>query len=63
MFNYYQIFKIFLFLDIDECLDNTTCQNGCINLAGSYSCVCQTGYEKFGETHCAGKLKLKNKCV
>ena len=33
--------------DIDECQDRRICHHGgkCINNAGSYRCVCPTGYE------------------
>lgn len=40
------IYLFLLFLDIDECSNNGgPCQNGkCINMAGSYRCECQDGF-------------------
>ena len=32
-------------VDVNECLDNTTCAHGCENTDGSYNCTCRTGYE------------------
>ena len=31
-------------LDINECNNELTCQHGCTNLAGSYTCSCPKGY-------------------
>lgn len=37
---------MFLLLDIDECVVNNLCKNGgmCINIVGSYKCVCGVKY-------------------
>ena len=32
------------FKDIDECIENK-CNGACINLPGSYQCICDPGYE------------------
>jgi len=42
--------------DIDECAaNNETCDHLCTNTPGSFYCSCFPGYEKYGETHCAGE--------
>lgn len=36
-----------LFVDIDECMDVTTCDietSSCVNAVGSFECLCLTGY-------------------
>ncbi len=46
------------FLDINECVNTSLCQNGvCINTIGSYTCNCSNGYEFNNET-CVGKFFL-----
>lgn len=43
------IFELTFTLDIDECnkLSPELCENGrCINLPGSFHCVCKTGFER-----------------
>ena len=45
-----------IFLDINECLTNThNCDSNatCINTAGNFTCTCNTGYERNGES-CTG---------
>ena len=40
----YAYSNLFLFLDIDECI-NRPCRNGrCINSEGSFKCECQPGF-------------------
>ena len=45
--------------DIDECTDaryNITCiHSTCKNIAGSYTCECDSGKTKVSPTECAGK--------
>lgn len=37
---------IFLFIDIDECkIGNGCCDYKCINMDGSYYCMCKRGYK------------------
>ena len=33
-------------LDVDECMHSTknTCQQGCVNLRGTYKCICEPGF-------------------
>ena len=42
--------------DSDECSGNNDCDSEatCINLAGSYTCTCKTGFEGTG-FYCTGK--------
>ena len=56
---------IFLFQDIDECLDNTTndCDNlttSCVNVPGGFTCDCNYGYIQT-ETGCIGKILIANR--
>jgi hypothetical protein len=49
--------------DIDECSVNTTICSGiantdCHNMAGSYSCDCQSGYTKHTDGTCEGSILL-----
>ena len=51
-------------LDINECsfpvLNN--CSRGvsiCVNIPGSYTCPCITGYKLSSQGHCQGKTVLK----
>lgn len=34
----------YLFIDVNECDNYGTCDQKCINNAGSYTCSCQSGY-------------------
>jgi len=48
---------MFLFVDDDECTDNTdNCDNNaaCVNTAGGFTCTCNGGYTGDGIT-CTGK--------
>ena len=37
--------QVFLFADIDECADTITlCEHTCININGSFNCLCNEGY-------------------
>ena len=49
-------FKKFFFLtsscflvDVNECLENSTCLQVCDNTEGSYNCSCWTGYQLSGD--------------
>ena len=50
-------FIVFIFLDIDECSSGHQCDSSatCYNTAGSYTCICISGYTGDGRT-CRGKL-------
>ena len=45
-------------LDIDECKDKSSCQNGkCLNTAGSFMCECRKGFKLNKQAMaCIGKL-------
>ena len=47
-------------IDIDECLLNDTlCEQLCVNTDGSYSCACMEGYQLIeGTNQCQGKYRL-----
>ena len=53
------IFYLFLFSDINECLNNNgICSQNCINTIGSYHCSCGNGYTLHDNEHaCDGELK------
>ena len=48
--------------DVNECDSAVlnTCEQGCTNTRGSFSCYCQVGYRLTGQTNCAG---IKLACV
>lgn len=59
---YIYILRVSLFSDIDECNRNTSlCDQyaTCINVPGSYSCQCDSGFTGNG-TICDGKHKTSN---
>ncbi len=44
--------------DVDECAGNNSCASffgACNNTVGSYSCVCNTGYQGDGQAICVNK--------
>lgn len=42
----YFVHSFVVFLDINECLDPTTCINGiCVNIPGTYLCNCPPDFE------------------
>lgn len=48
-----------MFLDVDECLVDGSCDQICLNTFGSYHCNCIAGYRKINQTGCEainGKL-------
>ena len=48
---------IIIYLDIDECATNNGgCQQGCVNIVGSYYCNCSEGYRLGDEGVCEGIL-------
>ena len=51
-------FSIFdnIFTDIDECKNNP-CNGACVNLPGSYQCICDPGYE-LRDGRCQGIVVL-----
>jgi hypothetical protein len=56
LFDKKKLILIILFLDINECLNASICQNGiCINTIGSYTCNCSIGYE-YNNVTCVGKV-------
>ena len=48
---------LFVFIDVNEC-DSFDCGNGtCINMPGSYTCICPSGYIfNFDDLQCIGIL-------
>ena len=43
--------------DIDECSDsNGGCDQQCLNLEGSYECLCEEGYSLISTILCMGRL-------
>ena len=52
-------FTVLFFLDINECLQNSSCHLNatCNNTDGSYVCICDSGYNGDGFT-CNGKKTL-----
>ena len=54
--------KIFLFLDIDECLAETDmCAQNCTNTPGSYECSCHNGFDEDG-INCIGMNTINVLC-
>ena len=44
----YQFLSIFTIVDIDECAyNNGYCDHSCVNVAGSYNCSCNYGYDLY----------------
>ena len=59
MFKYLR-YIVSCIIDIDECADPALgCVEGCVNIPGSYTCHCPTGYEfePISQT-CIGRLLL-----
>ena len=47
--------------DTDECeLNETQCEELCINTEGSYQCDCSEGYQLVGTTQCEGMAEVSN---
>ena len=48
-----------MFVDIDECTEDIDgCAQICLNVAGSYSCYCGSGYRLASDHHgCNGNLR------
>ena len=45
--------------DINECaVNNGGCNQRCVNTAGSFKCVCNSGYTLDGKLSCVGRLTL-----
>ncbi|XP_029565769.1 epidermal growth factor-like protein 7 isoform X3 [Salmo trutta] len=42
--------------DVDECREQQPCSHQCVNMAGSYHCVCREGYRLAGDTHSCENL-------
>ncbi|XP_024002803.1 epidermal growth factor-like protein 7 isoform X1 [Salvelinus sp. IW2-2015] len=42
--------------DVDECSEQQPCSHQCVNMAGSYHCVCREGYRLAGDTHSCENL-------
>ena len=54
-----------IFIDIDECANNTLnlCEQRCINTQGDFMCACNTGFELTSDKMtCSGNWKLFNLC-
>ena len=51
---------VICFSDINECLEEVVCQNGeCMNLVGSFSCMCKRGYKlSTNRQQCIGEYTL-----
>ncbi|XP_012935640.2 mucin-like protein [Aplysia californica] len=52
----------FVCRDINECLDNSTCEHHCNNTDGSYECSCNTGYTLQGSKCIDVNECLDNSC-
>ena len=54
----YLISTLMSFIDIDECSEGISgCSQICSNTIGSYSCICQNGYQLGSDDHtCLGKI-------
>ncbi|CAB1318815.1 unnamed protein product, partial [Coregonus sp. 'balchen'] len=42
--------------DVDECSEQQPCSHQCVNMAGSYRCVCREGYRLAGDAHSCENL-------
>ena len=43
-------------LDVDECLESSSCENGdCKNFPGTYQCRCDKGYKSGNNNSCVGR--------
>lgn len=49
-----------MFLDINECELNIMCDYYCVNILGSYYCICREGYKIYGVIYCVGKIMFLN---
>lgn len=57
-FLYYCV--VCMFLDINECELNIMCDYYCVNILGSYYCICREGYKIYGVIYCVGKIMFLN---
>ena len=53
--------KIHFVIDVNECaIDASLCNNGrCVNLDGSYTCVCNAGFTLVNANSCNGMYKYE----
>ena len=53
------ILLVFLLADIDECTEGTDgCVHSCSNVAGSYTCSCNSGYRLASDNHGCEGMKV-----
>ena len=47
---------LYIYIDVDECSDaNGGCEHSCVNTVGSFSCICDNGYDLVNDTDCVGE--------
>ena len=62
-FTFINIFYLICFcIDVNECENGTICEQECINIIGSFTCACFTGFELINDTHCTGIMQFDDYC-
>lgn len=56
----FQICNFFFYPDVNECEENHSCSDKCINTNGSFVCICKPGFwlERDQQTQCIGRSIL-----
>ena len=50
--------------EVDACAEDVSCEQGCISVAGSYTCTCNMGYSLNGDGwSCSGNYVILMKLM
>lgn len=49
---------LFVFIDVNECIDPTACGDQCVNNIGGHECECKEGRVAVDTQNCRGKYTI-----